>query len=375
MRILLISRSWPSHEHSGVSLAAESHLRMLKEIGHEVSIVGSDPGLQNIKCDSSKSYYIYSRGTFALYSLPRIDLKALKTILLKESPDLVIVEAWQTVLTDCSIYMAYKHGFPVLMISHGVSLDPFLKGFKWRLRSLGWFHYKRFILPGLIKKLSMLTTLDEDAASSRFYDRDLARRIGVPVIMLPNSPVNYSNRQLPRNLRRMQIIVVGYYSAVKNQMGALDVAYSLRDYDVSLLFVGPKKGSYYSECVRKVEAMKLDKVIFADDQHCDLNREVGESILLLMTSVTEALPITLIEAMASGTPFVATPVGAVPSLAGGLMGQNTPDLTNQIKRLLNDRELWQQLSEAGFNQYKQQYTSAQVSAALARAVGMAVKAR
>ena len=374
MKILLISRLWPTHNRSGVSLAAVEHVKLLKMLGHDVAIVGSDPSIYDQTNLCSRIYCVESNGSLALYSPPRINIKKIKSVLCQEKPDLVVVEAWQTVLTDFFIHYSSRLGFPVLMISHGVSVDPFALDWKSRLRAIAWLHYKLWILPGLIKKLSWITALDMKADSPRFYDRDLARKYGVGMTMLPNMPVHLCTKRLKRSSRKSQIIMIGYYSAVKNQLLAIDVVNLLRDRDITFLFVGSKNGAYYEKCVEKTRLMGLDnKIRFIDDEACSLGDEIGESIILLSTSLTEALPITIIEAMASGTPFVATPVGAVPSLKGGLMAVNENDLEQQITRLLDDTELWNQCSRNGVLQYENNYMLGMVSDALENAVIGATK--
>ena len=81
---------------------------------------------------------------------------------------------------------------------------------------------------------------------------------------------------------------------------------------------------------------------------------------------------TLIEAMACGTPFVASPVGAVTSLNGGLLAEEEKEFVVQIDRLLHDAKLWSQCAKEGITHYERSFKQEYVKAALVVAIEGAV---
>lgn len=371
MRILLVSRSWPSSERSGVSLAAAAHVQMLAELGHEVSIAGAFAPVLAEALPVGQRFLVPSRGSGALYSPARVDRSLLTSAMTRTRVDLVVVEAWQTALTDAAVDAACELALPVLMVSHGVSLHPFSASWPDRLRAWGWTAYRLRRLPRLVGRLSALTALCEHVASPRFYDRDLASQMGTPVAPLGNFPIHWSAVRPSRLERKRQLLVVGYFSPIKNQLGALDVLRRLPP-DISLRFVGQRRGAYYAQCVRQVHEMGLaTRVTFTEDHECDLAEEIGGCIAVLSTSITEALPICLLEAMASGTPFVARPVGAVPALGAGLVRPDAEAQAEAVLDLVNDATLWDKLSSDGLVQYEARYSRARVRAQLAAAVTLA----
>jgi glycosyltransferase involved in cell wall biosynthesis len=357
MRILFVSGFWPSFSgNSGVSLSAREHAQMLIDVGCEVFILGSESGILDEKLFASGKFHISAKGSGALYSPAKVDKASLNSVILKVKPDLVIVEALQTAIGDASILVAAQHGFPVLLISHGVSVHPFTKHPIDFLRSLAWLPYRWFKLPKLVSQLSGMACLSLNSYSKRFFDRDLAIKFGVPVYHLNNFPINLAKTTDKVAVRVFDLLLVGYFSRVKNQLEAINILSKL-PCSRSLVLIGEKSGVYYKKCVDLVRRRNLqDRVTFLSDSECSIASMIGLSKLLLLTSITEVQPIVLLEAMASGTPFVASNVGCVPDLRGGYCS-NIPDaLVEMIQEIDNKFELWTQYSVEGIDHYKKFHT-------------------
>lgn len=344
---------------------------MLVELGHVVSIAGASATVLRETLPVERCFHVPTSGSGALYSPAKVDRLQLARVLSAAKAELVVVEAWQTALTDAAVEVAFDLRLPVLMVSHGVSLHPFSARWPDRLRAFGWSLYRLGRLPRLVSKLSVLTTLAEQVASPRFHDRDLAFNSGIPVVPLANFPNHWSPIRLSRTRRKKQLLVIGYFSPVKNQLAALNVL-GLLPVDITMRFVGPRTGSYYAQCVRRAKEMGLvSRVIFSEDHECDLAQEIAISMAVLSTSITEALPICLLEAMACGTPFVATPVGAVPSLGAGLVQPNAVLQAEAVLALLNTPSLWELQSQLGLTQFSTRFSKAKIREQLAIAVSLA----
>jgi len=371
MNITFVSRSWPSSERSGVSLIAAQHVKILASEGHSISIIGSSNTVIYEDLPVFSRLYVSAQGSGSLYSPIRVNKESLRQLILSTNPELIVVEAWQPALTDTAIDVAHELQLPILMISHGVSVFPYTKRVIDIGRGLAWIWYRFNNLKNRIKKLAVITTLDDSAVSERFYDRDIARQLGIPIVPLVNAPVNWSNLTIGFQQRKQQILVIGYFSTVKNQLAALDVFTGLPD-TLKLRFIGPQRGFYYGKCRRRVAELGLERrVIFSQDDECNISDEIANSLLVLSTSITEVLPVTLLEAMASGTPFVATPVGAVPNLYAGVISGDIDEQRNAIKKIVCDEVLWRQLSEQGKRSYSERYTHAHVRSSLLDAVSLA----
>lgn len=367
MKIIIISKSWPSDERSGVSLAAHQHAQILLDKGHNLSIVGSSELISDEPLNLTNKFYVESRGSGSLYSKAKVNKFCLRDIFNKIQPDLVIVEGWQTALTDSAIDVANDLKLPLLVVSHGVSLHPFSYRFTDIARSILWFYY-RFRLIKRISKLKIITTLDLTAISKRFYDREIATKKSVTVVSLVNSPVNFCSSVFSRSERKNQIIVVGYFSYIKNQLAAIEV-FSQLSKDLKMVFVGPKKGRYYKKCLDLVIKKGLElRVSFYDDEECNIAEEISRSLVMLCTSITEVLPISILEAMASRTPYVAPEIGAIPSLRSGIIANDINSQKEAIERLVKDEIFWNDISCRGASEYAARFTLENVSNQLMNAV-------
>ena len=192
-------------------------------LGYNVSIAGSHKNIKDVDLNVNFKIYIPSFGSGSLYSPAYINKRKMIAALDLIKPDLLLIEAWQTAITDFSIDIASKLGIPTAMISHGISVYPYTNELKYKLRALFWFYYRFFQFPKRLSKICALGVLDINANSPRFYDRDLALKVGLPVTLIPNMPINFSTSYRERESRSAQIIVLGYFSPIKNQLAAINI--------------------------------------------------------------------------------------------------------------------------------------------------------
>lgn len=373
MRILLITRNWPLSDKSGTTLISSEHAKFFLENGDKVSLVTADKMILKKPLPNIQKYYVYSEGNGSIYSPAKVDQKLLLSIMSLEKPDVVVIEGWQTAISESSIEIAHTLNLPILMISHGIHLHVAAFDVLQIGRSLLWFVYKKYKLPYLISKLTLLTTLDSKSKSKRFYDRDLALKMNIPVRKLVNFPIHFHSNYVSYEDRKFQILLVGYFSPVKNQIEALKLFRQLEG-NISLKLVGAQRGRYYEECKNYVKKYSLrSRVEFIEDSKCNIAEEIGKSYIVLLTSITEVLPVTLLESMASGTPFVSRNIGCISSLRSGVVYNNAKECVSEIKRLIDDKSHWIRLSNQGLRNYKNNYTRDAVKNELLKYVKLAAR--
>lgn len=116
-----------------------------------------------------------------------------------------------------------------------------------------------------------------------------------------------------------------------------------RDWQLTLL--GSGQSGRFLERLLRLFGVESEKVRILEDAP-DVLAVLAESDLLVLSSLSEGMPYALIEAMASGRPAVATPVGGMPELiiegeTGWLARSSEPaDVSDALARAWTDRRQW-----------------------------------
>jgi glycosyltransferase involved in cell wall biosynthesis len=119
---------------------------------------------------------------------------------------------------------------------------------------------------------------------------------------------------------RPTIAFIGRVTSIKDVQTFIDVAERLRDRfpDLQALVIGPmdEEPEYAQECVAEVNRRQLaDTVSFTGP--VKVSDYLGRIDVLVLTSISEALPLVILEAGAAGVPCVATDVGACREILEG----------------------------------------------------------
>ncbi|WP_223592357.1 glycosyltransferase [Neobacillus bataviensis] len=157
---------------------------------------------------------------------------------------------------------------------------------------------------------------------------------------------------------KVSILHIGRFSMQKNHLGLIDAFKIVHDKspDTVLRLIGT--GEMEKDVREKIKELDLlDSVEILglkDDVHPYLNK----ADIFVLPSTWEGMPITLIEAMATGLPIVATNVGGVPdmikdNISGLLVDTNKEEIAAALLKLIYDENLRQQLGSAAKDASKQ----------------------
>jgi glycosyltransferase involved in cell wall biosynthesis len=346
MRILIVSWAHEAVSRNGISLCTKQHYKLLKDMGHQVAVVYPHIKINSYNDVSGEAYFIGASGSPALFSKRFFDTKAATQLLQSFKPDIVLCESWQNSMSENFINLCYKLEIKTAVLSHGISIHPFTFSPKNLLRSLRWsLYWLRF--HSVVKKIHAITCLSFENKSNRFYDAKIAVELGKKVVYLTNTPINYSGNYVQYEMRNRNILIIGYFSDIKNQYKALKIAKQLQEENFNFIFIGNKVGRYFNKCLNFASHHELKNVQFLTDQECSIANEISRCFGVISTSSTEVLPLTLLEAMASGTPFISTNVGAICELPGGILCSSVGSFVTELKNLSVDIVRWQALSVAG----------------------------
>ncbi|ACD96907.1 GT4 family glycosyltransferase PelF [Trichlorobacter lovleyi] len=139
--------------------------------------------------------------------------------------------------------------------------------------------------------------------------------------------------------------------------------------------VGPdgEDPEYAAECRALAQSLEIaDRVRFTGFMNpVELFPQIG---LLVLSSISEGLPLVALEGFAAGVPLVSTDVGSCRQLvegvgeedqalgvAGGIVPINSPQaLAEACRKLIGDQEAWDRASQAGINRVEKLYTQQQM---------------
>lgn len=177
-----------------------------------------------------------------------------------------------------------------------------------------------------------------------------------PIVRIPNAASRMFKTGDPRSLgpARKTILSVGAISRQKNYELLIEVAEALKTanaFDQIPRFRVAGGGAELLSLKAKVAERQLDDVVEFLGERSDVPQLMQDSDLYLNVSLYEGMPLTLLEAMASGLPIVATDVPGNRELVNDeVNGMKAPlgdadAISKAISAVLSDRELYESLSK------------------------------
>jgi len=357
-RVLMTSPTfWPLSD--GVANSAGIYAKTLKQAGFDVTVLTWRRGdlESSAVLNGINIRRLCVAGSANVLDRYRGNLAELETFVREQEYDILIVHCWQIWSTDLVLKFSrrYKPKTPTVMVSHGLSTNT-LSTWSARLKYPFWRRYQKQIVPDMVRAVSKFVVLSDYADEDRFLDVKIARDLGVRYEVVPNvpgyNPVLAKKGPVTeyRQLHKQRYcLCVGAFNSKKNEMFVLDafVRASLRN--TSLVVVGYRENGYSAKLRRFADKHSVsDRVfIFSGLSQEEIFFLYEHAWVYLCGSRTECQPIVILDAMASKTPFISTPVGCVPNLPGGLTVKSPTDMAKALNSLASSEEQYRQLQTDG----------------------------
>jgi glycosyltransferase involved in cell wall biosynthesis len=247
-----------------------------------------------------------------------------------------------------------RWGTPFLLTEHGVYIREQYLNLGRSVPSM----FVRWLLTRVIGTIADLNYAFADQVSpvcrynTRWEQWRGASSSRIRVIYNGVDPARFSPAETPTERERPLVVSVGLIFPLKGQLDLIEAAALVRrtvpDVEVRL-YGSASDRAYYAECQTRVHELGLDTtVIFAGTtkEPWDVYRRAD---VVAMSSISEAFPYAVIEAMLSGAAIVATDVGGVHEALGpaGVMvnPRDPPAMAEALIKLLGSpadrRELGQ----------------------------------
>ena len=109
---------------------------------------------------------------------------------------------------------------------------------------------------------------------------------------------------------------------------------------------------YLDLCKKYCEKKKLRNIKFIDGNLQDIKKILSETYLLINTSLTEVFPLSIVEGINLGTPFVSYDIGNISFIKGGLVVENKEEMIRIIQTLIKNDFFYSKLRKIGKEFYE-----------------------
>jgi len=267
------------------------------------------------------------------------------------------------------VALKHWHKKPLILTEHGIYArereEDILKA-KWvtGIYKKLWIRFFYFISTAPYKSSDEIVTLFQK-------NSEIQINLGAPrekTVVIPNGVDNSKFDIINREHDGYNIGSIVRVTPIKDVMTLIRAFKIVKENieGVKLYIIGPtdEDPDYYSDCVNLVKMLNLENDIVFTGRANVLDYFSILDVLVL-TSISEAQPLVILEGMSAGLPFVATEVGGCKELlerdeyegACGLVGNlvSPNDTALNIMRILMNPKKSQEMSENGKKRARRAY--------------------
>lgn len=344
MKIVVVVMSYYPHE-GGVQTVTKYLAEGLARRGHDITIMTARKGDEA----QEEVYHQVKMRRFDVSSflkiIPKGETKAFKDALLSacEDADVLVNVCGNTPLAVLTYQVISQIKCRKILHQHGMFDGKFhfqqchtAKDYaRMLLLTPFWELFHRYYW-GKISLFDACIHLFEDDSSHRYFKR---RGFQHNHVVMNSCETLFfdglTDKTVPDkyHIRTPYYIYVANYSANKNQVRAVSAFMKSGCSNMELVLVGSSPNHYYSKVRALIDASPCrDRIhLLAAIPREDTISLIKNAYASLLTSRSEYFPITLIEGMACGKPFISTDVGVVRNLPGGVVCKTDHELAYWLR--------------------------------------------
>lgn len=348
MKIVQITSYYPPQHGGAVQRVRDLSERLAKK-GHQVEVFTSDIGCpKNKQLKSSKNlkiHYLKSKEFAHTTIIPFLFNKLMK--IPKDS--IMHVHIGHVLVPEIAWLVSKLRGIP--FVAH-VRSDTTPSGKLGFLLPL----YKRLFLKKVLRGSDKIIVLTRDYKEiiSKKYNINLNKIIDIPNATDFNVINDLNHKHKNKNLN---LLFVGRLSNEKNVDKIIEAMFRLKSKNINLFLAGD--GEDKQKLIDLVKEKRLEKqaIFLGNLDRKRLYKQYLNSNLLLLPSKVECFSSTLIEAMATGTPIIASDIPGTRNIIkngyNGLLVEPTPEkIAEAIEKLIKNPKLREKLAENGLKEVK-----------------------
>ena len=366
MKVLFTSFAY-FPETSGVPIVVQNLAESLVKRGHQVGVVTCMNG-KDLPAHETINGVDVSRFNFGIdiFKRPKGDYSSYIEFVKAYPKDILVLECVQCFTTDILLPHLQHMDCKTILHSHGgpgVSMPLF--GWEGNVfHSIGhiynWFFYKYYygkLIPKYAKLIDKVICLSLCASDLEYMNSTMGDvkivENAVHDMFFDESLYNIDLSGIIGIKNKDYILCISNYTPNKSQIDILKAFGESSIRDCSLVMIGSRKNSYYNQVKKLAESIsersgKEIKILTG------VNRELFPSILhharlFIMASKHEEYPVSLVESMAVGCPFVSTNAGCSRILPGGVTVVERKDLPLYLNIVANSNDILSRLSKQGKN--------------------------
>lgn len=349
---------YPPHLGGGVEAVVSEVARRLAVAGHEVLVItlGRDAWpdvetLDGVRVHRFRSIRL-NRVTGLELTFSRRAFKDMRATIEQFAPDVISAHHSYFTTTPSALNAARRLAIPSVLTLHVAGMDHFggWKGVAARF-------YERSVARWLLRRPDALVAVSEAvAASVRPY-------VSLPVTVIPNGVDIDRFRPSPRQHGAgRRIVFVGRLIANKGPQTALDAFSRVEEKYPSATLTMVGDGPLRSSLEKCVAERGLEGKVRFLGLRGDVAEILNASDVLVRPSLVEGMPLTILEAMASGLPVIASDVGGVSEIVSDgntgylIRPRSHEELAEALVRMFEDDERMVAMGSAGMRRVRANFS-------------------